>query len=122
MLGLRLAVADLDLERRDLVDALLVAEVTRSIRRTFARHPHRPATAAGLFSGWLAGCPVAAASGAGVAGQTTRVRRRRGCCGDCDIDCCDCCDADCCSGCDCDCCSGCNCDCCSCCDCDCGNC
>ncbi|HCU95916.1 MAG TPA: hypothetical protein DHU96_25640 [Actinobacteria bacterium] len=58
--------------------------------------------AAGLFSGWLAGCPVAAASRAGMAGQTTRVRRR-GCCGDCDIDCCDCCDADCCS--DCDCCS-----------------
>jgi hypothetical protein len=106
MIGLRLAVADLDLERRDLVDALLVSEVTRSIRRTFARLPQGTAARARRAGGWLAVCPVAAASGAAMAGPSARVRRR-GCCGDCD--CCDCCDADCCSGCDCDCCSGCDC-------------
>jgi Family of unknown function (DUF5685) len=115
MLGLRLAVADLDLERPELVAALLGSEVERAIRRTFARHPPGRARRAGLLRGGLPGCPLAAAgpliTGEPVPGPlpgpVPGPRRRGGCCrcDDC-CDCCDCCEAcDGCSGCDGDCCS-----------------
>ena len=87
LLGIRLALAEAEFTDSRLVTALLVNELGRSVRRTFAH-----------------------AGGAGGAGASARpwLRRRRfGCC-------CDCCADGCCEGCcdscgDCDCCGGCDC-------------
>ena len=78
--------------------ALLIDELGRSVRRTFAR-------AGGIPTAKRIGVGSIAAAGIGGAPW---LRRRRFCCGSCDDGCCECgCDA-CCEGCgDCDCCGGC---------------
>ncbi len=91
LLGIRLALAEAKFADSRLVTALLVDELGRSVRRTFAH--------------------AAGAAGAGVAGASARpwLRRRRfGCC-ECDC-CCDCCAESCCEGC-CDSCGDCDCNC-----------
>ena len=126
MLGLRLAVADLDLAHRGLVDALLVSEVTRSIRHTFAGHGHSPGRRTGRLGGRLLSCPVAAMGpllacdrqpGPLPPGPQPQAGplpgpqpgpqpgRGGGCCRD---GCCDCCGDCCCEGC-CDACGECSC-------------
>ena len=93
LLGIRLALAEAEFTDSRLVTALLVNELRRSVRHTFAR----AGTAAGPRP-WLR-------------------RRRFGCCeGDCCDSCGDCCAEGCCEGCcdscgDCDCCGGCDCNC-----------
>ncbi len=92
LLGIGLAPAEAEFTEARLVKALLIDELGRSVRRTFARPGGGPAAAAGGMP-WL--------------------RRRRGCCPDCccEIGCegccescgdCDCCGA-CCESCDCSC-------------------
>jgi hypothetical protein len=88
LLGIRLALAEAGFADSRLVTALLVDELGRSVRRTFAH-----------------------AAGPGVAGASARpwLRRRFGCCEGC---CCDCCAEGCCDSCgDCDCCGSCDCNC-----------
>lgn len=115
--GLALAVADLDLERRRLVRALLVTEVERAVRRTFderGERRHRPAGAPGRFLTCLAEFATVCTCGAYQPRWSTDrgkpCRERFVCpcnaCDGCD-GCCDCCR--CCKRCDgCDCC-GCDC-------------
>jgi hypothetical protein len=122
--GLRLAIADLDLERRRLVSALLDREVRRSVDRVFAGHPYGPDRlppagpgaperapkrpgrpgGASLCGAWtLVGCtcglwqPDWSEHHGGGCGDRCWCTRH-GC--DCDCsgcsDCCDCCDCDCC--------------------------
>ena len=84
LLGIRLALAEAEFTDSRLVTALLVNELGRSVRRTFAH-----------------------AGGAGASARPWLRRRRFGCC-------CDCCADGCCEGCcdscgDCDCCGGCDC-------------
>jgi hypothetical protein len=131
--GLRLAIADLDLESRRLVTVLLDREVRRSVDRVFAGHPYGPGHfppagpqgpprapkppkrpgPASLCGAWaLAGCTC------GLWQPEWSEHHGRGCddrcwCTrhDCDCDCSDCCEcgdgSDCCGG---DCC-GCDCGC-----------
>ncbi|WP_346049123.1 DUF5685 family protein [Actinomadura chokoriensis] len=120
--GLRLALADLELERPRLVRALLDREVGRSVDRVFAdpenqsRHgPRRPRP------GWPIPCFTGAAvcvtcgvfqpewsdhHGDSCGDRCWCTRHCDDGCGDC-CECCNCCDCDC----DCDCCDGCCCDC-----------
>ncbi|MEU5992986.1 DUF5685 family protein [Spirillospora sp. NPDC047418] len=122
--GLRLALADLELERPRLVRALLDREVGRSVDRVFAdprdlaRHGPRPPR-----PGW----PIPCFTGAAVCVtcgvfQPEWSEHHGDSCGDrcwctrhCDDGCCDCCECcncgDCGCDCDCDCCDGCCCDC-----------
>ncbi|MER7543978.1 DUF5685 family protein [Actinomadura sp.] len=118
--GLRLALADLELERPRLVRALLDREVGRSVDRVFAApedaqeggpRPPRPGWPVPCFTGTLvcATCgvfqPEWSEHHGGSCGD--RCWCTRNCDGGCDgcCDCCECCD------CDCDCCDGCCCDC-----------
>ncbi|GAA1895843.1 hypothetical protein GCM10009736_75370 [Actinomadura bangladeshensis] len=120
--GLRLALADLELERPRLVRALLDREVGRSVDRVFAdpenqsRHGPRPPR-----PGWPIPCFTGAAvcvtcgvfqpewsdhHGDSCGDRCWCTRHCDACDGSC-CDCCECCDCDC----DCDCCDGCCCDC-----------
>jgi hypothetical protein len=119
--GIRLALADAEFTDRRLVDALLLDELRRSVRRAFGHAGHAGACAT-REHGAAAGL-TAVAGLCAVAGPDGPYRRRRpcGCCDGCccDCDCCECCECcgeggDCCSGCDgCDgcCCDGCDCNC-----------
>ncbi len=124
--GLRLALADLELERPRLVRALLDREVGRSVDRVFADpenlsrrgpRPPRPGWPVPCFTGALvcATCGVfqpewSEHHGESCGDRCWCSRHGDGCdggCGDCSgcCDCCSCCDCDC-DCCDCDC--GCN--------------
>ncbi|MEZ0072419.1 DUF5685 family protein [Planotetraspora sp. GP83] len=121
--GLELAVRDLELAERHLVEALLRDEARRAVRRAFAEHAAPPGAAEKVLAG------VATFFTCGVYRPPWSRHRDQpwgercyldGCdcpdCG-CDAGCCDCCSGDCCSG-DCCSCDGCSCDCdCGCCDC-----
>jgi hypothetical protein len=114
LLGIKLALDEAQFTDDRLVRALLVAELTRSVHRTFARasgtavpsapaHAHAgadgPAARAHAGGGSLAGRALAAAGLVGLIGVFD-IRRRRGCCEGCCIDC----GEDCCCECSCDCC------------------
>ena len=89
LLGIRLALAEAEFTDSRLVTALLVNELGRSVRRTFAH---------------------AGGAGAGASARPWLRHRRFGCC-ECDC-CCDCCAEGCCDSCgDCNCCGGCDCNC-----------
>ncbi|GAB1819108.1 DUF5685 family protein [Herbidospora sp. RD11066] len=105
--GLRLAVADLDLERRGLVKALFVRETGRAVERTFAekRDPRLKPNPGGLVSLL---CSTAACCTCGLYRPPWDEERFKSCgdrcqCGNCDgcsgcdgcCDCCDCCSCDC---------------------------
>jgi len=116
LLGIKLALDEAEFTDDRLVRVLLGAELTRSVRRTFARatgtaapaahsrsHSHaggggsaEPARAGG---GSLAGRALAAAGLVALIGAFD-IRRRHGCCEGCCIDC----GEDCCCECSCDCC------------------
>ena len=109
LLGIRLALAEAEFADSRLVTALLVDELARSVRRTFA-HAAGPAGAPGPAGPGIAGV----ASCAGASTRPWLRHRRFGCC-ECDC-CCDCCAEGCCEGCcdscgDCDCCGNCDCNC-----------
>jgi hypothetical protein len=106
LLGIRLALAEAEFADSRLVTALLVDELARSVRRTFAH-------AAGPAGPGIAGV-AGVASCAGASAWPWLRHRRFGCC-ECDC-CCDCCAEGCCEGCcdscgDCDCCGNCDCNC-----------
>lgn len=119
--GLRLAVADLDLERRRLVGALLVAETGRAVDRVFGeakrkgagapRDPRLKPDPGGLVSLL---CTAAACCTCGLYRPPWDEERHKSCCERCDAGGCDACGqcGDGCSGC-CECCScdGCSCGC-----------
>ena len=122
------AVADLDLERRSLVRALLVNEVRRAVDRTFDEHPHqtepqRPGEVPKVRSFFVV-CPAELCKSCtcGCYQPEWSPNRNKSCrerC-ECPCDCCECCDA--CGSCNrgccdcCRCCKRCDCDC-DCCDC-----
>ncbi|GIH26556.1 hypothetical protein Aph01nite_48660 [Acrocarpospora phusangensis] len=119
--GLRLAVAELDLERRHLVNALLVRETGRATARVFAeaepespeappRDPRVQPDPGGLLSLL---CVSATCCTCGVYRPPWDEQRYQSCWDRCDASGCDCC-GNACSSCS-DCCSGC----CECCNCDC---
>ena len=116
--GLRLALADLELERPRLVQALLDREAGRSVERAFAGpvdlskgpRPPRPGLPIPCFTGALvcATCGIfqpewSEHHGESFCDRCWCSRHADGCdCSGCDCSgCCDCCDCDCC---DCDCC------------------
>jgi len=118
--GIELAVADLDLERRSLVRALLVGEVRRAVDRTFDEHRHgtrqRPGEVPKVRSFFVV-CPAELCKSCTCGcyqpkwspdrGKSCRERFDPPCdcceaCSDnCSCNCCDCCR--CCKKCDCDC-------------------
>ncbi|MEV0151049.1 MULTISPECIES: DUF5685 family protein [unclassified Nonomuraea] len=117
--GIALAVRDLELEERHLVEVLLGAEVRRAVTRAFGTHPaasrRRPAwplrTTAGV--GTLLTCGLWRPEWSELKGSSCEERCyiKDGCdgcdgCGDCcqcSCDCCDCCDSSCqCCDCSCD--------------------
>ncbi len=115
--GLRLALADLELERPRLVRALLDREAGRSVERAFAGsvnlakgpRPPRPGWPIPCFTGSLvcATCGIFQPEWSEHHGDSCDdrcwcTRHADGCDGSC-CDCCDCCDCDCCD-CDCNCC------------------
>jgi hypothetical protein len=138
LLGIRLALAEVDFTDARLVRLLLDDELRRSVRATFGHEAcaHQSQAVSSHHPGHFSPCQAAAAGGqddapgAGAAGQPadepegssplsaqdavpgpgTRRSRWETCRDSCDCDC---------SSCDCDCCSSCDCDCCNCCDCDC---
>ncbi|WP_066367070.1 DUF5685 family protein [Herbidospora mongoliensis] len=110
--GLGLAVADLDLERRGLVKALLVKETGRAVERTFAeaskKDPRVKPNPGGLIS---LVCSAAACCTCGLYRPPWDEERYKSCADRCGCNCnCDCGGCDGCSGC-CDCCDCCSCDC-----------
>ena len=107
LLGIRLALAEAEFADSRLVTALLVDELARSVRRTFAHAAGRRRARPGRPG--IAGV----ASCAGASTRPWLRHRRFGCC-ECDC-CCDCCAEGCCDCCgdcgDCDCCGNCDCNC-----------
>jgi hypothetical protein len=115
LLGIKLALDEAEFTDDRLVRALLVGELTRSVRRTFAKAGGTAAPSArarAQADGSLADRALAVAGLAGVLGVLS-IRRRHGCCEGCCIDC----GEDCCCECSCDCCGDACCD--GCCDCNC---
>ena len=111
LLGIKLALNEVEFTDGRLVHALLVHELARSVGRVFAAGPGGTPFAGG--AGSQPGCGLPAA--AGLSGLLS-IRRRPGCCENC---CCDC-GEDCCCECSCDCCGDACCDaCCGSCDCNC---
>ncbi|MFI6316288.1 DUF5685 family protein [Nonomuraea sp. NPDC050556] len=119
LLGVRLAVAELELERRRLVEALLVRELSQSVTRTFATTPSTDPSAdpdeetprQDPGPGGLLGltCAAATCCTCGLYRAPWDEEREKGCLGRCDCPGCDGCDG--CDGC-CDCCpDGCDCGC-----------
>ncbi|MFJ2029583.1 DUF5685 family protein [Streptosporangium sp. NPDC087985] len=108
--GLELALRELDLAERHLVDVLLGTEVRRAVDRTFAQSDKRPGvvgtSAAGVAT--LLTCGMWRPEWSSKHGQPCEDRcylRDCDCCSGCGgCDCCGCCeDCSCCEGCDCDC-------------------
>ncbi|WP_246060065.1 DUF5685 family protein [Herbidospora galbida] len=113
--GLRLAMADLDLERRGLVKALLVRETGRAVERTFAEAeaPKKDRRVKPDPGGLISlVCSAAACCTCGLYRPPWDEERYKSCAERCDCSGCDAC-SNCCEGC-----SGC-CNCCQCCDCSC---
>jgi len=103
LLGIRLALAEAEFAEPRLVKALLIEELGRSVRRTFA-HAGGITTAKRIAVGGIAVGSIAAT---GIGGAPW-LRRRRPCCGPCDDCCCESGCEGCCEGCgDCDCCGAC---------------
>ncbi len=117
--GIELAVADLDLERRTLVRALLVNEVRRAVARTFDEHRHgaeQPPGEVPKVRSFFVVCPAELCKMCTCGWYQPKWSPNRGkscrercecpcdCCDGCAYcnNCCDCCR--CCRKCDCDCC------------------
>lgn len=111
VLGIELALADVEFTDGRLARRLLTREVRRAVSRTFGAHPVRNGTPHGEQEGINFGAPMGGAYPMDPAGELPPEPAPKGrgsgwCDGCCDCDCCDC------DGCDCDCC-----DCGDCCDC-----
>src|SRR5262249_25582091 len=119
VLGIELALADMEFTDGRLARRLLTKEVRRAVSRTFsgAGHTVRDGTPHGEQEGINSGAPTGGAYPMDPAGELPpqpKPKDRSGWCdGCCDCDCC--CNEGCGEGCDCDCCDCCDCgDCCDC--------
>jgi hypothetical protein len=112
LLGIKLALNEVEFTDGRLVHALLVHELARSVGRVFARAAGPVAHGAPSLAGTASprpGCGLPSA--AGLSGLLA-IRRRPGCCCDCGEDCCCECSCDCCGDACCDsCCGSCDCNC-----------